>query len=331
MAILKSSTMFLGLGAFLLGASLTACSEADEPILCEPGEIMPGAALTAEVQSRAPMNGFSTSVGYATIAYTTTTTAKPSNYSTGTKLIDNLLTLVVDNTTKCQFVQVGENRTKKYYPETGYVNFYAYYPKVESPTYETSAIKASYTIDGTQDIMWATPVDGTSAIPKAKSNNGTAPTQQQPNFAFVHKLQQIKFCLKAGTGWDTSDNNSKVKSISITNTYKTVSLNVVTGELTWTGGSDALLVPTGGNGSYEVKSGAGNTLSDVLMIKPDQNSLNLTVTLVGGTVYTLTGITFTPAAAKSHLITLTFNRAEIEPTVTYTAWDTGTGAERNVW
>ena len=303
-------------GLLLGGACLSGCSStADEPQPAASGvEIMPAAATTVEVEevSRGAgvLTAFTETEGYSVVAFTLPNQEKPASY-TSNKLIDNVMAIPKGGTGDNGHPNFKFSDGSHFYPGNGnYVHFYAYYPRVASLTNGTTA---SYTLDGTTDVMWATPVDGGNSICRT-----TGGTQAQPDFVFQHMLQQIRFKLVADSSWPS---DRKVTNISITNVNKTFTLNVMSGAVSGSSNGDNTL-SIGNAAGWVPGASNGDALENILMIGSGQGSLNLSISITGRTKpYTIEGVTFTPAAGKSHLITLTFKATEIRPECTSKSWE----------
>lgn len=126
-----------------------------------------------------------------------------------------------------------------YYPMTLGMDFtfYGYHPRVATPVTdgESKVITAAYNISGQEDILWGRVVapqitegeityEGYNARYFRKNT-----TAAVPSITFDHKLVQLNFKLKAGTGEDgTTDESVKVtvKSINVICQNRNVNLTV---------------------------------------------------------------------------------------------------------
>lgn len=201
----------------------------------------------------------------------------------------------------------------QYYPAdpTKKLYFYAFAPVWEVPTAATNTTPPliDYTIDGQKDVMWAKDVQGI-----AKSTDPAK--QQQPWFLFQRKLMQLKFVLVKDDSFAAT--SPKVTSIKVKNTRTAASLNVVTGELTFSGTADKTvqITPTTGN---TITAAPGTMLAQTLMIEPtDKVTLSVTAGGVTSLDFTLTDLS--AKAGTSHTVTLTFKRQAISATATLAGW-----------
>ena len=115
----------------------------------------------------------------------------------------------------------------QYYPANGdKVFFYAYSP-VSGATYTagTSSVapKVAWTITGTQDIMAAQVTTGIAKNPIPAS-------QQQPTFAFTHKLKQVKFKVVKDASFE---DNIKLTSLKIIGAKTAATMDLSTGAVSW--------------------------------------------------------------------------------------------------
>jgi hypothetical protein len=209
--------------------------------------------------------------------------------------------------------------TDQYYPADGAdLYFYAYSPVAAagSPGYAegttTTPPTVTWTIDGQQDIMAAQVISGYHRVPSG---------QTHPNFPFTHKLTRVQFKFVRGTGFGGGIN---VTSISLKNCKPTATLNLMTGDLTFSGTPTSLTL----TGAYPIKATADNppVIDKSLMCEAGASSLLISVTAGGITYLDCTVPLASTQSGKNHLVTLTFEGTKIEPTATITNWeDGGTG------
>lgn len=175
---------------------------------------------------------------------------------------------------------------------------------------EIATGKASFTIDGSDDILFAQSVD--------MGNRGA---QKTTALNFQHKLTQFKFTAKVATGLGDIPN----VSINITNAKKTSAISLASGDLeTWT---DALSLTIPNLTATE----AGGT-SAGFMLEPNLKNLQLSVSapgyLANAEVLTINGTegastdTFLPG--KSYVITINFSGKKVTATATIGKWEPGT-------
>lgn len=177
-------------------AALLSCSKEESGITPAPAgtqtAIVPTAGLSMSATSRAalpggPVSGTTfpknTEDLFAVTAYRGTA-APSSDYSNA--YFDNE-TVNSDAEGKLSFTNT------QYYPaDAEKLYFYAYSPIVGASDYTAGTASAAptvaWTIDGTQDIMYANVVSGIGKV-----SAGT--TQPQPEFSFNHLLKQVRFKL----------------------------------------------------------------------------------------------------------------------------------------
>lgn len=307
------------IASFLCMAALLSCSKEESGITPAPAgtqtAIVPTAGLSMSTTSRAalpggPVNGTTfpknTEDLFAVTAYRGTA-APSSDYSNA--YFDNE-TVNSDAEGKLSFTNT------QYYPaDAEKLYFYAYSPIVGASDYTAGTASAAptvaWTIDGTQDIMYAKAAEGIGKV-----SAGT--TQPQPEFSFNHLLKQVRFKLVKGEGFGDGIYASSVK---ITNSRTRASLNLITGVLTFTGSADQSI---GFSGNYAIqKSGveigsllcqAGETALDIEVVAAGV-TYETTVTLKSSSTDITAG-----GAGVSHLVTLTFIGTQIVPSATITDW-----------
>ena len=305
------------IASFLCMAALASCSKEQAATVPAPDgtrtAIVPSAGLSmsATPSVRAalpdgPVTAFpeSTEELFAVTAYKGT--AAPSDYSNA--YFDNQA-VNSDADGKLSFTNT------QYYPaDAEKLYFYAYSPVSTSGIIAGTASAVptvAWTIDGTQDIMYANVVSGIGKV-----SAGT--TQPQPEFSFNHLLKQVRFKLVKGEGFGDGIYASSVK---ITNCRTRASLNLITGALTFTGSADQSI---GFSGNYAIQKSGVEIGS--LLCQAGENDLDIEIVAAGVTYKTSVTLTSSntdiPAggAGVSHLVTLTFIGTQIVPSATITDW-----------
>lgn len=191
----------------------------------------------------------------------------------------------------------------KYYPVDASTRlyFYAYSPQ-ENVSGATSST-AKWTIDGQQDIMYANVTSGYSKE-----------TPGNPGFAFEHKLMQVGFTLKAGTGMDPG---VKVTSLKVPGQNVDVTLDVISGTVSFTGNGTLTLPPSG---KTDITAG-GTQLEKRLMFRPGDFSLEVETS--DGVTYTKQVKITNAREGDAYNIILTFNRTEMSATASIAEWTDG--------
>lgn len=202
----------------------------------------------------------------------------------------------------------------QYYPaDAEKLYFYAYSPVSTGYSAGTAsaAPAVAWTIDGTQDIMYAKAAEGIGKV-----SAGT--TQPQPEFSFNHLLKQVRFKLVKGEGFGDGIYASSVK---ITNSRTRASLNLITGALTFTGNADQSI---GFSGNYAIQKSGVEIGS--LLCQAGETGLDIEIVAAGVTYKTSVTLKSTSTditaggAGVSHLVTLTFIGTQIVPSATITDW-----------
>jgi len=204
----------------------------------------------------------------------------------------------------------------QYYPaDAEKLYFYAYSPVSTGYTAgaSSSAPTVAWTIDGTQDIMWAKADEGIGKV-----SAGTV--QPQPEFTFNHLLKQVRFKLVRGEGFGDNINATSVK---ITNCRTQASLNLITGVLTFSGDATESLALSG---SYTIRPADNAQEIGSLLCQAGETGLQIEVEAAGITYRTTVTLqsdndaVTAGGAGVSHLVTLTFIGTQIIPTATITDW-----------
>ena len=213
---------------------------------------------------------------------------------------------------------------KQYYPadKTQKLYFYAYTPQGASVTAgtQTEAPRINYTIDGSQDIMWAANTQG------IKPDGAVADPVQ---LTFSHRLMQVRFKVAKDASF-TGD--ASVTLIKITGVKTSATLDLSSGALVFPEAE-----PKGTLTAYEDPTGValGDEAAEVpgsVMFEP-QTAFTCEVT-AGGITYPNVKVTLSGegvgTAGTNHLVTLTFKQKEITATATVAPWaDGGEGTTGN--
>ena len=310
--------------SYSIVAGVLLCSCSKEPAEFFAGgdptsPILPGAGVAMTVESRADLSGVvsgtafpaNTDKVFSVVGYSGTTA--PTDWSS--PYIANVA------------VNSGENSaltfaTVQYYPINGdKVYFYAYSPV--NGTYTegngSAAPKVSWTITGQEDVMAAQVTDGIAKSPVPAN-------QPQPNFAFTHKLKQVKFQVIRDASFEE---NIKLTSLTIIGTNTEATMDLATGAVTW--GAATSDLPVYDDAAGQDITATASAVGDAMMLSPGA-SFKVQV-VAGGMTYddvavTLAG-TNAGAAGVSHEVTLTFKRKEIVPTATIAEWTDG--GEGTTW
>lgn len=184
--------------------------------------------------SRAPITTWNaTEVGIFALAKNATYTGWQQD--DGSILLENVKG-TIQTGTDSQVIEIGDH----YYPSSNenFYTFCGYYPYADAlPVIdtETSVITTTYTIDGSQDIMWGqaavtTPLentdgegtlDGYNALYMRKGNGAAA-----PDIKFDHLLTQLNFNIKKAGDFQSVDGKQlKVTKIQV-NTYNSLDLTI---------------------------------------------------------------------------------------------------------
>lgn len=195
--------------------------------------------------------------------------------------------------------------------------FYAYSPVVGTEGYTagtaSDAPTVTWTIDGQQDILWAKADGGIGKVSAGE-------TQPQPKFEFEHKLKQVRFKLVKGKGFS---DNIEATSVQITNCRTQVSLDLVTGKLSFSGEAKQSV---GLRGSYPIKIAYEAEEIGGVLCQAGETELQIEVVAQGITYKAAVTLQSNKEdvtagdAGVSHLVTLTFIGTQILPTATITDW-----------
>lgn len=201
--------------------------------------------------------------------------------------------------------------------------FYAFAPGDNSWAYTAGATPtATYTIDGSDDVMYA---KNTTGYNKTSTN--------KPNLAFTHLLRKLDFTIKAASGVEPG--GAAVKSVSIATQNTKLTLNVTTGAITKWETPTALTVTPPTPVTIPANSAGAATIGSI-MCQPavtvqQEETLQVTVTLNDGNDTQLTGeLKLTSPsggdAGKAYTVNLEYSMKEILATATITDWVSAGGA-----
>lgn len=294
--------------SLLAMAALASCETAEEKSLPEPtpdnnlvsielSAKVYGMEATTKAEMTNTLSG--KTIGLYGVKEGTTT----NKYEwTATPYFNNSGTVTVEAENVISFTE------KLYYPQDNKkVKLFAFYPKetVTGPGAGT-APTVTYTIDGTQDILYGT---ATSVALKDKA------ADTKVDLTLNHKLAKLDFKVVAGTGFETGH---KITKIVVTNTHTSLILNLDDGSLTPTGNAADIKAYTHATGT-EITTTTSALLGTVLV--EAGVSYGLTVSIDGDdtNTYTVTGLT-SPNIAHYQTVTLTFKGTEIAATAKSGEW-----------
>ena len=202
---------------------------------------------------------------------------------------------------------------KQYYSEAGKkTKIVGWYPQAES--YEQN--RASWTFDGTQDIMTALAQEGSN-------------TSAMPVITFTHALTQLLFYCHADKGAAALWGN--ITAIELQGQQSACAYDLLTGAVTFSGpaadmsvpGFEPALVPEGA-------SEAARQFGEAMMVQPQSaaRQLQLTIHTEKGGELTVAVPAREYAAGKAAKITIRFTEPKVyvDPAVVITDWVDGGGA-----
>lgn len=309
-------------------AALASCSQEEgnkAPEIAQNGTpIAVNAGIETSVVTKAPVTDSKFTDGasdlFRLVAYDNATQSKPTDFST--PYFNNSGKGDVNVNSK----QGSDSKYQllpdpaQYYPSNGnYLYFYAFAPGGNGWTFtpDASAPTATITIDGSQDIMWASDTKG------IKKMQGT---QDQPALNFTHKLMQVTFKAQADASFTGSD---KVTKLTIKEIGKTVTLNPITGDVTF--GNEDLVAYDNATG-VDIETSAKDIVAGV-MFKPTQK-ITLDIETANGNTYQGVevdfGTTESDKAGYSYEVTLNFKQTMIVPTASITPWKPGTALDHPI-
>ncbi len=210
-----------------------------------------------------------------------------------------------------------------FYPlDNAYVKFCAYHPYASyegngrlrlEPSSTGKAPLLSFTLNGEDDIMYATPVIG---------KQGSAPDP----LMFHHTLTQLTFEIIDDSGTLVGE---KIQSIEVLDVNTSSTMNIETGAFgTW--GTKANLTVSG-TADVEILSTAAQAVGSSIMLQPDQASFKVRVNTSSLGSFTATirptsigdngSYETSFAAGRSYLISLRFDKTtELGALATVTDW-----------
>ena len=305
--------------SFCIVATALLCSCSKEPVESFAGgdptsPILPDAGVVATVETKADLSGVvsgrtfpaNTSKVFSVVGYKGSA-APTTNWSS--PYIANIAV----NSGASSALSFA---TSQYYPVNGdKVFFYAYSPV--SGTYTagsgSTTPKVAWTITGTQDIMAAQVTNGIAKNPIPAS-------QQQPTFAFTHKLKQVKFKVVKDASFE---DNIKLTSLMIIGAKTAATMDLSTGTVSWGSTTGDLTVYN--NSTGQALTTTATSVGSAQMFEPGASFKVRAI--AGGVTYadvTVTlGGTNAGQAGVSHEVTLTFKRSGISPKATISEWNPG--------
>lgn len=209
-----------------------------------------------------------------------------------------------------------------YYPSNGStLNFYAFAPRATETTAATAggSPKVTHTINGQQDVMWATSTG--YKIGSAAAVN--------PVLNFQHKLTQLQFTFKSGTAFPAS--GYSVVSLLVKAQPTTVVMTVDTGTCTFSGSADMqALSSTDQTAGIAIVTAGTNANSPVMTAAASGTSaylLDIVVNTGTGSdiTYTNVPLNITTLAGSAHMINLTFNFTAVSVSATIANWTVVSG------
>lgn len=202
-----------------------------------------------------------------------------------------------------------------YYPANDQtIQFFGWYPTgIFAAAASGTAPTVTFSLTDQPDIMYAT----------ATSEKLSSYTNKNVSLNFNHKLAKIGFKVKAGTGFAST--GISVTNLKIAGLKTSATMNVGTGELTFTEVAGSAEISHDITG-ITIESSASDTFGTTLLEPGATYSLTVTA---GGVDYTLSGL-IAPAEGKAQNIVLTFNASEMEPTATITPWEELTDDSKDI-
>lgn len=198
---------------------------------------------------------------------------------------------------------------KRFYPVDGTsVYLRGYYPGGTPAT--TTNVVTYAAVDGSIDVLLTAEVSGTRA---------STPL----NFVFQHQLTQLQFLFVAGPGFPATGKTVTGLTINSTQTFPT-KLDLNTGNLTYSALPIALTGQT-----FPIGASAGTPVNYYPMVAPGAQ-LKLSITTSDNVTYPDATVALTSVVGQAHIITVTFNQAEITTTVSVTPWMNGVGGGASV-
>lgn len=284
----------------LATVALTSCSNDENQQVSEGAEIRLGAGM---MSTKAPVNSLSdlSGVGNKVGIYAVSTPW------TATPLMRNIQTTAIDGTTGA----ISWSGVYNYPTDGSSLTFYGYQPYAAEGTSGNNFVVASdgtdapglnFTIDGTQDVMYATPVTGSMTSVPGK-------------LQFNHVFTQLHFLAVLGT----ADAATTVKAIRIKDVNSQAVMDIADGTLA--GWQTPVGLTVLADGTFTIPSlPASITGAEPMMVQPGLSEMLIDVeTSLNGTGKTFENIRILPEGdaqfqkGTSYAITLTFN-SEISQT-----------------
>lgn len=215
----------------------------------------------------------------------------------------------------------------KYFPSDGStVNFYAYSPIVKDAGYDAAARTVSWTLDGTQDILWAKH----EGLAKASSGN----TQGQPEFNLAHQLALFEIHIAKGEGFSDNISVTKMEVLDVTTG---ATLDLKEGTMAYAADKNTLTVPTDASSVTNVST--GGIYGSILL--PATASYKLRITTTGNVTYPDVTISATEVQrsegpttsynpGEKYEVHLTFTGTAISTSASITPWTAGGSVAQTV-
>lgn len=335
---MKLSHSILPLLATLLGLMACACSDEDvalQPLSAQSDiEILPQAKLSG---SRAALSGaqdgpdfpIATDRVFAVSAFLTSRDDTSKVNLNGENLpLD--IPYFLNQPIKSDSVTVGKfhfyiENGLRYYPEDkSHVYFYAFSPACAVQDARNPHI-VSWTLTGQEDIMYAKDLTG---IQKVKGDH--LATQMQPVFKFEHLLTRFNINENWGVGFP---DNIKVTGLTVHNVIDKVSLDIFTGEMTYSDTKKDIQFPI--DSKISTTGIPSRICSFLCANKGDLSELNFSITAGGLQYYIpLSANQFSSGTTvfengKQYDINLTFTGTQIIVTATASKWEEGGNSSGN--
>ena len=190
----------------------------------------------------------------------------------------------------------------------------------------TSDGTVAYTLDGTQDLLYAKEISGNRTDGHRFSGNSNAANNKP--LAYEHLLTQLQFEARMASG--TSDGTTvMVNKITVNNVKTAATVKLANGTTTFADTPTALLELTPASGGVSVSSTTAVAIGN-LLLPPLASGTTYTITVkttVGGSDKTYSDVPITGnnlfQPGHSHVITLTIGATSLEITsVKVDAWTT---------
>ena len=297
-------------------ALLTSCTKNED--LGTEGVIRlgvkPDAYTRGSVNDVAGLAKVGNQIGVYGVNYGDLGSETPSKIKWGTYIIENQRTTKIDDASGAISFE-----TKYTYPEKTWVKFFAYYPYAEVGTADSSrdylevatadrAPLLHLTIDGSVDVMYATPIFGSIDDKASKVLD------------FNHALTQLRFKIKDAVG---VLKDTKIKKINFNGVNTTSIMNIETGKFEeW--GTPSNDIELNATYPFAVTDTEVNVDGSV-MLQPGLATFTLSIATENGLIYTDVKVkpnnTATFEAGTSYLVTLSIlDKQEVKSTATIQPW-----------